>query len=561
MDGGKVLGSGTYGCIFKPVLPCKGEITRDPDYVSKLMRRSDADDEFREITSIKDKVKEIKNYNDFFILGGIRKCELGALTDKDLEGYQQKCMAMTRHNFTKDQMKSESFKKDLRLLQLPDGGKDISHFFTDRYNFSIIQFMDINNSLVKLLKGGIIPLTKKNIIHLDIKSKNVVYSPEKGISRLIDWGLTNVIEGTKVPMKVFGWPIMFNQPITSVIFQNKIIELYNTILASPLLTRLISNYKGSDLINFLKGPLKQIIKSIIFKDEASMTSYTGIGHQNYITSIFDDCLLFDDALKQLKAKSTLKNKKYELLAELVSTQVTMVFLQFSVKNNKLGKFNQNSFFTKVYKKNCDIFGLLSCYIDLVGNKEMRFTLRKKIYETIIKPFMWDCTSENKYSYTKYDYNEVLKACIALNDEYLSIRPIPKLVKKTTAKAKPKLVKKSKLKPKSPAKAKAKAKAKPKLVKKSKLKPKSPAKKIEFDEKKYNKEYSLQLLKKKQLVNKLSKKGKEYRAGPPKPVLKKKSNLKPVLKTKKLASPVKVKAKRCPNGTRRDKKTKKCVPIV
>lgn len=28
MQGGKVLGSGTYGCIFKPPLPCVGETVR-----------------------------------------------------------------------------------------------------------------------------------------------------------------------------------------------------------------------------------------------------------------------------------------------------------------------------------------------------------------------------------------------------------------------------------------------------------------------------------------------------------------------------------------------------
>ena len=57
MEGGKVIASGTYGCILKPALPCRGETHRPEDTVSKLMIKQHADDEMKEIQTIFKKVK------------------------------------------------------------------------------------------------------------------------------------------------------------------------------------------------------------------------------------------------------------------------------------------------------------------------------------------------------------------------------------------------------------------------------------------------------------------------------------------------------------------------
>ena len=73
MLGGKVVGSGTYGCILKPAVPCKGETNRPPEFVSKLMEKSDADSEFDVIISIKKKLHKIPNHNDYYIINSIKK--------------------------------------------------------------------------------------------------------------------------------------------------------------------------------------------------------------------------------------------------------------------------------------------------------------------------------------------------------------------------------------------------------------------------------------------------------------------------------------------------------
>lgn len=49
----KVIGEGSYGCVHKPSLHCKNnsEIDYD-DYVSKIMKNKDAENELKEFVTI-----------------------------------------------------------------------------------------------------------------------------------------------------------------------------------------------------------------------------------------------------------------------------------------------------------------------------------------------------------------------------------------------------------------------------------------------------------------------------------------------------------------------------
>ena len=44
--GGKFIGKGAYGCLFRPALLCKGDAARRPDHVSKLMHTQEAELEY-----------------------------------------------------------------------------------------------------------------------------------------------------------------------------------------------------------------------------------------------------------------------------------------------------------------------------------------------------------------------------------------------------------------------------------------------------------------------------------------------------------------------------------
>ena len=50
----KVVGEGTYGCVHKPALKCKDkEDKKDPNQVSKLMIKKNANEELKEFKLIK----------------------------------------------------------------------------------------------------------------------------------------------------------------------------------------------------------------------------------------------------------------------------------------------------------------------------------------------------------------------------------------------------------------------------------------------------------------------------------------------------------------------------
>ena len=405
MLGGKVLGSGTYGCILKPPLPCRGETTRPDGYVSKLMKRDDANEEYDEITKIKGKIEKIKNSDRYYILSGIRKCELGTVTHNDLEDFDTKCHAMTRHRYKKNYINSSHYRNKLRILQLPDGGKDLTHFLY-RTKFSGELFMKINTAMVKLLKGGIAPLKDINVIHMDIKGDNIVYSQDKNLARLIDWGIATVASGTDVPQSIKGWPLMFNGPFTNIIFQkgrNPVLQgIFRDALSEPTVSDTIKNYRGNDLIGLLK-PYIISVMMVGFSDNRKMESVIGsLGHTDYIKNIIELCGKYDKQLFR---------SKHHIFAKMLSEQIALAFLHFSVKNNKMVGFDEKKFYNTVFKNNCDIFGFISSYLNILMNETVPMDFRQKIYDTLIKPFYFG----NKYAYTPFDVNEIADVCMKLNN--------------------------------------------------------------------------------------------------------------------------------------------------
>ena len=49
VKGGKIIGSGGYGCVFRPPLKCKGKHRTKKRMVSKLMTVKHAKSEYEEI--------------------------------------------------------------------------------------------------------------------------------------------------------------------------------------------------------------------------------------------------------------------------------------------------------------------------------------------------------------------------------------------------------------------------------------------------------------------------------------------------------------------------------
>ena len=66
-QGGKVIGSGCFGCVFKPALKCKDSNQRT-DGISKMLLNKDAKDEWDEITKVKLIISKIPNNDKYFLI-------------------------------------------------------------------------------------------------------------------------------------------------------------------------------------------------------------------------------------------------------------------------------------------------------------------------------------------------------------------------------------------------------------------------------------------------------------------------------------------------------------
>jgi hypothetical protein len=83
IKGGRVIGSGGYGCVFEPALKCKDQ-ERSDSQISKLMLSKNAKTEYKDIVKFLPYLKKIPNYQKYFLLEDITICEPDYLTDEDL---------------------------------------------------------------------------------------------------------------------------------------------------------------------------------------------------------------------------------------------------------------------------------------------------------------------------------------------------------------------------------------------------------------------------------------------------------------------------------------------
>ena len=281
LHGGKVLDSGGFGCVFKPSLKCKGK-NRIPGYISKLMTIDNTDDEFIEIYKYVPILKKIPNYKNYFVIDNISMCDPDALTKEDLDDFD-KCAALKRYNITPQNINSKL--NEFAMLNEPDGGLELDEYIKLHFtNYN--KMIALNNSLINLLKHGIIPMNRLKIYHIDIKGSNILVdesNPTNVLTRLIDWGLSEQLTTYRDALdKLSLHPYQFNLPYSIIIFYHKFNTVYKKFISvkirtydeiysfvSNYLVELIQSPKGGHLRSTLKH-LKLIFKiqnpiSIIIK--------------------------------------------------------------------------------------------------------------------------------------------------------------------------------------------------------------------------------------------------------------------------------------------------------
>ena len=388
MKGGKVLGSGTYGCILKPPLPCQGSSERPPNMVSKLMLEYNAIDEMQQVTTISILTQKIPEHDQYYILNQIRICQPAKLTADDLVDFKKKCTAMTSKQIDEKTINNAIEQKKIAVLQLPDGGFDITHYFS-KGNPTEATFSKINEALLKLLVGGIAPLYKVGVLHQDIKGPNIVYSKSNGLARLIDWGLATTIKGTSIPKNVRGWPIMYNASFGILALHKTIQRTFNSIMLTSKMRAEVAKYKHSNLIEKMHPLVKNTLKRIIFENDKSVIRHVGsLGHIYYLESVLKKVVQLSPPSLNTEFAAAINKSSFNALTNIISDHLAKIFLTFSVKpNNTIGEFRESEFFNSVYKHNCDIIGFISVYYDLITNTQTDAERRYKAFN-IVKKFQF-----------------------------------------------------------------------------------------------------------------------------------------------------------------------------
>ena len=175
--GGKLIGQGTYGCVYKPAIPCKEGDRLDSDVVSKVMDASEARSELRENLEIS-KIDKTNKYH----LPKPKFC------------YADKNILERTTGIDKCRPLTEATRP--AILQYKYGGEDLSKFISKvKFTPTNIKKFLLN---VRPLLVGLCEMKKDFFTHSDIKLANMVINPDTFEMNFIDFGLSQKMVNRKI---------------------------------------------------------------------------------------------------------------------------------------------------------------------------------------------------------------------------------------------------------------------------------------------------------------------------------------------------------------------------
>lgn len=173
MNEPKIVGEGSFGCVTKPSIKCKNKVVSYKNKISKIMRKEDALDEYKEMKSITSH-KGIEKY--IISMPDICEPQINEIFRKTVKKCEnEKFPSMKANDFT--------------ILVMEDGGISLTDILENVV--PKLQFQEICVFLSSFynLFEGLFFFYKNDIVHHDIKEQNIVYNINTGKMRYIDFGL------------------------------------------------------------------------------------------------------------------------------------------------------------------------------------------------------------------------------------------------------------------------------------------------------------------------------------------------------------------------------------
>lgn len=192
INGGKLIGTGSGSCVFKPNLPCKGEknYKKNKDRISKYIFKKNAVDLIDHEKKLTTKIKKIKNYENWAIIFD-KYCKADDYTKLyvlDKQGFND---CWTEESI--DSYEYEIMDKISYISSGKYGGITLEDHFIKK--FSSIKQSDLEKEFMKLMKKitplfeGLKSMNENKIIHNDIKGINIV--KHNSVFKFIDFGLAS----------------------------------------------------------------------------------------------------------------------------------------------------------------------------------------------------------------------------------------------------------------------------------------------------------------------------------------------------------------------------------
>jgi serine/threonine protein kinase len=270
-QGGKFIAAGTYGCVYRPTIRCKGETNshRKTDKVSKLMTKKEANKEYKEFSLI----EKIDPKHEFH-LPKPTKCDNLEIPDRITDNLFLDCNIFHKNMNNVSRMAS---------LTYENGGDSLSIFLKNilktNQNKSMAEneqlFLDIFFSMENIFYG-LHRMYESKFVHFDIKTGNIVIKKEtqpngnKYKINYIDYGMSGTV--TEISKKsgfahsgYFAWPF-------EIIFYDK-----------KMLNKIKNKYFRCDVTGYIN---RKFMDSHAFtisrniKDKNIYTSFTN-NYDNY----------------------------------------------------------------------------------------------------------------------------------------------------------------------------------------------------------------------------------------------------------------------------------------
>lgn len=368
--GGKVIGTGAYGCVFSPPLKCKyakERLTTDK-FVTKFMDADEALSEMADIRKVTDRIKDIPNYEKYTLLKDATVCEVdeASITDEDIQGKSCPSILNYRKGFTDDD--------EVKLLQLPKGGIEVDEYLDNGGYNDLEGLQQFFKSMNELLINMIVPMNERGIYHQDIKGANILVNENHEV-QLIDWGLMTMNTQNNSPitklsnndhnMTMHGM-IMYNSPL-SVPFlirqrphnnpkpDYKVIDIYAYYLRGAFdgKTKLIYN----NLHNYLKNSHGE---TDAYGNPALPAHLT-----HFITRIMKPAVTFLNQLGALNTNST---------TTVLNEYVKQLYTHYTISGSSSSSSSIRQFdidkFTKDYYHNVDLYGWAISFTHILSSSKM-----------------------------------------------------------------------------------------------------------------------------------------------------------------------------------------------